>query len=426
MARFEFCLPDIGEGVAEGEVVAWHVNVGDQVREDDAMIEVMTDKAAVVIGSPKAGEIAELLAKIGDVVKVGEILVVIETASVFNRPDVPQPIAQARETINENAPAGSPEADANRTADLSGNRKLNERPLATPATRRLAQELGIDLRLIKPSSGKKITREDVLAFADRSTGVSVQTGNAARRSGEESSRGDGEKRVPFIGIRRRMAERMQMAKNTAAHFTFVEECEVDRLIETRASYRSEAEAEGIELTYLPFVVIASIAALKKHPILNARLDTKTNELVMLDKYHIGVATGTEQGLVVPVIHNAQDLGLLQIAAEIQRLAKAARKGELSLAELNGSTFTITSLGKQSGLFATPVINLPNVGILSLHQIKPRPVVRNSQIVIGNVMLLSLSFDHRIVDGQAGAAFTYEVIQYLENPQTLLDHRSRMI
>jgi pyruvate dehydrogenase E2 component (dihydrolipoamide acetyltransferase) len=419
MARFEFRLPDIGEGVAEGEVVAWHVKVGDQVREDDAMIEVMTDKAAVVIGSPTAGEIAELLAKIGDVVKVGEILVVIETATTVNQPADPQPLEHPRETTSGHATAEPPRASASKASDGSNNRKPSERPLATPATRKLAQALGVDLRLIKPSSGKKITREDVLAFADRSTGGSVQKADDARPAVKEHSRNDGEKRIPFIGIRRRMAERMQMAKNTAAHFTFVEECEVDRLIEMRTSYRAEAEAKGIELTYLPFIVMASVAALKKYPILNARLDTETNELVMLDKYHIGIATGTEQGLLVPVIRNAQDLGLLQIAAEIQRLAAAARKGELSVSELNGSTFTITSLGKQSGYFATPVINLPNVGILSIHQIKPRPVVRDSQITIGNIVLLSLSFDHRIVDGQAGAAFTYEVIRHLENPHTLL-------
>ncbi len=418
MARFEFRLPDIGEGVAEGEVVAWHVQVGDQVREDDAMIEVMTDKAAVVIGSPKAGEIAELMANIGDVVKVGEILVVIETTGAVHQTDEPHARELSPKATSSNAPAQRPGANASKASDTTNNREPSERPLATPATRKLAQQLGVDLRLIKPRSGKKITREDVLAYADRSTADSVHKPNDARPAVNTHSRDDGEKRIPFIGIRRRMAERMQMAKNTAAHFTFVEECEVDRLIEVRTSYRAEAEAKGIELTYLPFIVIASIAALKKHPILNARLDTETNELVMLDKYHIGIATGTEQGLVVPVIHNAQDLGLLQIAAEIQRLAVAARKGKLSLPELNGSTFTISSLGKQSGYFATPVINLPNVGILSIHQIKPRPVVRDSEIAIGNIMLLSLSFDHRIVDGQAGAAFTYEVIRYLENPQTL--------
>ncbi|MBN1655455.1 MAG: 2-oxo acid dehydrogenase subunit E2 [Deltaproteobacteria bacterium] len=418
MARYEFRLPDIGEGVAEGEVVAWHVQVGDRVREDDAMIEVMTDKAAVVIGSPKAGEIAQLMARIGDVVKVGDVLVVIETALEEGALDCDHSTGQRREHAKEESISHSRLAEIDQSGFASIGDALAERPLATPATRKLAQQLGIDLHIIKPSSGKKITREDVLAYANRASGGSALPVQASEASVEQRPSGAGERRIPFIGIRRRMAERMQQAKNIAAHFTFVEECEADRLIEIRSRYRAEAESKGIDLTYLPFIVIASIAALKKHPIINCRLDTETNELVMLDRYHIGVATGTEQGLVVPVIHDAQELGLMQLAGRIQQLATAARKGELNLSQLNGSTFTVTSLGKQSGLFATPVINLPNVAILSIHQIKPRPVVRDGQIVIGNIMLLSLSFDHRIVDGQAGSAFTYEVINYLEHPELL--------
>jgi pyruvate dehydrogenase E2 component (dihydrolipoamide acetyltransferase) len=225
--------------------------------------------------------------------------------------------------------------------------------------------------------------------------------------------------VPFVGLRRRIAENMTQSKNTAAHFTFVEECECDRLIELRDRLRPDARARGAELTYLPFAIKAVIAALAKHPQLNSSLDTQSNELVLHDRYHIGIAAATEQGLVVPVIHDADQRSLLELAIEVERLATAARDGKLTREELSGSTFTVTSLGKQAGLFAVPIINLPNVGILGIHKIKERPVVRSGQIVIGQVMLLSLSLDHRVVDGHVGAAFAYDVIHYLEEPARLL-------
>jgi pyruvate dehydrogenase E2 component (dihydrolipoamide acetyltransferase) len=222
-------------------------------------------------------------------------------------------------------------------------------------------------------------------------------------------------RVPFVGLRRKIAERMTQSKNTAAHFTFVEECDASRLMSLRDRLKPEAQARGVELTYMPFIVKAVCTALRQHPMLNSSLDTETNELVMHGSCHIGIAAATDQGLVVPVLHQADQLPLFDLAAEINRLGVQARDGKLSVAELSGSTFTITSLGKQAGLFAVPILNLPNVGILGVHRIKERPVVRDGQIAIGQIMLLSLSLDHRIVDGHIGAAFAYEVIRYLEEP-----------
>jgi pyruvate dehydrogenase E2 component (dihydrolipoamide acetyltransferase) len=227
-----------------------------------------------------------------------------------------------------------------------------------------------------------------------------------------------EVRRPVVGIRRRIAERMQAAKNTAAHFTFVEECDCTELVSVRDRLRASAEAAGVKLTFLPFVVKAVVAALKKHPMLNSALDEAANELVLRRYYHIGIAAATDAGLVVPVVKNADRLTLLELAREIDRLGEGARGGSLAPAELSGSTFTITSLGKMGGYFATPILNMPEVGILGVHQMKERPVVRNGQIAIGQVMLLSLSFDHRIVDGHVGAAFAYEVIHYLEDPARL--------
>ena len=227
-----------------------------------------------------------------------------------------------------------------------------------------------------------------------------------------------EERVPFAGMRRKIATKMQQSTQTAAHFTFVEECDVSALKGLRARMKPAAEKQGVKLSFLPFIVKACVAALKKHPILNSALDESTNELVYRKYYNIGIAASTDAGLIVPVVKDCDRKSLLEIARDIERVATDAKNGKSKLEDLSGSTFTITSLGAQGGLFATPIINFPEVAILGVHQIKQKPVVRDGQIAIGEVMLLSLSFDHRIVDGHVGAAFAYDVIGYLENPDRL--------
>jgi pyruvate dehydrogenase E2 component (dihydrolipoamide acetyltransferase) len=219
-------------------------------------------------------------------------------------------------------------------------------------------------------------------------------------------------------MRRKIAQKMAQSKHTAAHFTFVEECDVTALKALRARLKAPAEAAGVKLSFLPFIVKATVAALKKHPMLNTALDETTQEIVFRKYFNIGIATATEAGLIVPVVKDADRKSILDVARDIDRLATDARAGKVRLDDLQGSTFTITSLGTQGGLFATPIINFPEVAILGVHQMKQKPVVRDGQIVIGDVMLLSLSFDHRIVDGHVGAAFAYEVIGYLENPDRL--------
>jgi pyruvate/2-oxoglutarate dehydrogenase complex dihydrolipoamide acyltransferase (E2) component len=231
-------------------------------------------------------------------------------------------------------------------------------------------------------------------------------------------RGALEERTPLKGIRKRIFENMARSKQKAAHFTFVEECDVGALKELRKRLTPAAEKQGIKLTFLPFIVKAVVAALRRHPTLNQTFDEATQEIVTRRYYNIGIAAATEAGLVVPVVKNASERSLLDIAKEIERLAEDARKNRLKLEDVQGSTFTITSLGAQGGLFATPVINFPEVAILGVHQMKKKPVVRNDQIVIGEVMLLSLSFDHRLVDGHIGAAFAYELIGLLENPESM--------
>ena len=431
---YEFKLPDIGEGVAEGEVVAWHVREGDRVAEDQIMVEVMTDKATVTIGAPKAGKIAELRAQVGTTVRVGDVLVVIQTGNgssahpeaahpAHPTPAPKAPTASAVGDIQESLPganllgqsaainSNARNARASEARQEARDAHWNEKPLATPATRKLARDLGMDLRSVRPTgAGGRVTKEDVQAAHSGTARPAPRLARApqALRSAED-------KRVPFVGLRRKIAERMQQAKNTAAHFTFVEECDASRLMSVRTRLKPVAAEHGVELTFMPFIVKAVCCALKKHPLLNSSLDTEENELVMHGRCHIGIAAATDQGLVVPVIHDADSMDLFQLAREVNRLGEAARSGKLSDAELSGSTFTITSLGKQAGLMAVPILNLPNVGILGVHRIKEKPVVRDGQIAIGHIMLLSLSLDHRIVDGHVGAAFAYDVIEHLEEP-----------
>jgi pyruvate dehydrogenase E2 component (dihydrolipoamide acetyltransferase) len=516
MTMYAFRLPDIGEGVAEGEVVAWRVEPGQHVVEDQEMVEVMTDKATVTIGAPRAGRIAQLNANVGEKVLVGSVLVVIDTSdngdltserreprpsrppendtarSRFQAPakpaslrpvpsrasdpgpsreSVPPSIAHAPESalrpplaaksmapvaargdveaenatetaasavgvIRESLPGSSFFTKRNGAANgtqhavvpaPSDSEFYTEKPLATPATRKLARDLGIDLHCVPPSGdGGRVTKDDVRGFtstsssrADSPASTPVKSG-ASRTLGVVSQDAQGlEERKPFVGLRRRIAERMQMTTQKAAHFTFVEEVDVDALVALLERLRPSAEKLGVKLNYLHFIVKAVTLALKKHPALNSSLDEAKNELVTKRYYHVGIATATEQGLLVPVLRDADKKSPLELAREIQRLSDGARAGTLQAQELSGSTFTVTSLGKLGGLLATPVLNYPEVGILGVHRVKEKPVVRAGQIVIGKIMLLSLSFDHRIIDGHVGAAFAYDVIAYLENPDLLL-------
>jgi len=486
MARWEFKLPDIGEGVTEGEIVSWLIKPGDIVKEDQPMIEVMTDKATVTITSPKAGRVEETRGAPGTVVAVHSVLVVFELDAGAGAPAVapaaPSPHASGNGHANGNAnggPKNEPAATAvgdikehlpgmggatTRGASAGGGTSaggglqqtgyFNAKPLATPATRKLARDMEIDLRAVPPSGPQgRVTKVDVEAFAKgpsllpantrgpetpatpTSSGSGTPAANSASNAGASTAApqhagvarelvkitppvGGREERVPFAGVRRKIAAKMSQSVHTAAHFTFVEECDCTALKALRKRLRPSAEAQGVKLTFLPFIVKAVVAALKKRPILNSALDESTNELVYRKYYNIGIAASTEAGLIVPVVKDADRRSLLDVAREIERVATDAKNSKSKIEDLQGSTFTITSLGADGGLFATPIINFPEVGILGVHQIKQKPVVKEGQIVIGDVMLLSLSFDHRIVDGHVGAAFAYDVIHYLEDPDRL--------
>jgi pyruvate dehydrogenase E2 component (dihydrolipoamide acetyltransferase) len=450
MARWEFKLPDIGEGVTEGEIVGWLVKPGDQVKEDQPMVEVMTDKATVTITAPKAGRIAEVNGKVGEIVKVHSVLVVFELGDAGDVTTTAPAAAAATTTAKTNGTTTPSKPDDGPAATAVGDIKeslpgmgvssagaglatqgyFNEKPLATPATRKLARDMNVDLKRVPPSGpAGRVTRSDVERFskAGSAVGAGVVAGRGAgtgtgagvaREAVRIAPQPGREERVPFAGLRRKIAQKMAASKHTAAHFTFVEECDVTALKALRGRLKAAAEAQGVKLSFLPFIVKACVAALKRHPILNSSLDEAANELVYKKYYNIGIAASTEAGLIVPVIKDCDKRSILDIAREIERVAADAKAGKSKLDDLTGSTFTITSLGAQGGLFATPIINFPEVAILGVHRIKERPVVQKGDIVIGEVMLVSLSFDHRIVDGHVGAAFAYDVLGYLENPERL--------
>ncbi len=443
MARLDFKLPDIGEGVTEGEIVEWFVGAGDTVGEDDPMVEVMTDKATVTIGAPCDARVERVCFEVGAVARVGQVILTLESDAASNveaaqrssRPpatavgDIQDRVpgaalfgsgsGPATESGNGNSPGGAtrrssarPAAAAQRRAVRTSPGAIAEiayfqaKPLATPATRRLAKDMGVDLRRVQPSGeGGRVTRDDV-------------RGSLRAEMAEDRPHAPLEERQPIVGMRRKIAERMHHSKATAAHFTFVEECNASRLVDLRQQLAPEAERRGVRLTFLPFIIKAVTDALRRHPVLNSAVDEQTNELVYKKYYNIGVATATESGLMVPVLQNADRLRLFELAKRIERLSRSARDGTLAPEDLRNSTFTVTSLGKQGGLLATPILNHPEVGILGVHRIKERPIVRDGEIVIGQVMLLSLSLDHRIVDGHVGAAFAYDVIETLENPERL--------
>jgi pyruvate dehydrogenase E2 component (dihydrolipoamide acetyltransferase) len=422
MARWEFKLPDVGEGVSEGEIVAWLVKAGDVVVEDQPIVEVMTDKATVTITAPKAGVVVETRGRVGEVVPVHSVLVVFELDGARPAPAVQTNGTKAHAPA-PHEPAATAVGELRETLPgMAAAGYFNDKPLATPATRKLARDMQVDLRRVPPSGpAGRVTREDVEGFRhvpEPPPAVAPSAPQPAPPVAEGP--GDArEERVPLVGLRRRIAQKMAQSTSTAAHYTFVEECDATPLKTLRARLRDAAEAQGVKLSFLPFVVKAVVGALRKHPTLNTTLDETRNEIVYRKYFHIGIATATDTGLVVPVVRDADKKSILQIAREIEHLAQAVRAGKARAEDLSGSTFTITSLGAKGGLLATPIINFPEVAILGVHQMKTKPVVRDGQIVIGDVMLLSLSFDHRIVDGHVGAAFALDVIAYLEKPEMLL-------
>ncbi len=399
------------------------------------MLDLMTDKAAVTIPAPKAGKVVECRGKEGEMVKVGSVLVVIDTADSQSKVnasvsagaghDLSSMPTLSQDLISQSE-ASSPKPahqwnNSLSASDFSPSTSTNGgKKLAAPATRRLARELGVDLTQVHGTGeGGRVTSEDVKNFKEKK----VLSQESAQISGVNAfavnvSEGK-EERVPLRGLRKKIAEKMSLSKSKIPHFTYVEELDASELVKLRNQNDEKAQSAGVRLTYLPFIIKAVVLALKAFPFVNSQLDEEKQEVVLKKEYNIGIAAAAPDGLTVPVLKHADQKSLLQIGKEINELGDKARSGKLTLDELHGSTFTITSLGPLGGIFATPIINYPEAAILGVHKIHKRPVVKEDQIVIREMMYVSLSFDHRIIDGEVGARFTQQIIDYLQSPSWLL-------
>ncbi|MEW5508638.1 dihydrolipoamide acetyltransferase family protein [Pseudomonas antarctica] len=412
-------MPDIGEGIAEVELSVWHVKVGDLVVEDQVLADVMTDKAMVDIPSPVHGKVISLGGEPGEVMAVGSILISIEVEGAGNAKDVPAVAAPANAApapaVAEAKPAPAPSKPAPApvvAAQPHVAREADERPLASPAVRKHALDAGIQLRLVQGTGpAGRILHEDLEAFLLQRPEQNKTAANPyAERTDEEQ--------IPVIGMRRKIAQRMQDATRRAAHFSYVEEIDVTALDELRVHLNEKHGATRGKLTLLPFIVRAMVVALRDFPQINARYDDEAQVITRLGAVHVGVATQSDVGLMVPVVRHAEARSLWGNAEEIARLATAARNGKASRDELSGSTITLTSLGALGGIVSTPVLNLPEVAIVGVNRIVERPMVIKGQIVIRKMMNLSSSFDHRVVDGMDAAQFIQAIRGLLEQPASL--------
>ena len=423
----EFKLPDLGEGVAEGEIVKWLVSEGDPINEDQPMVEVMTDKATVQIPSPTTGKVGRIMAKEGQAVKVGDVLVTFEEDGGKT--------GQVQKAITSQA---IPSNVVQQKAEPA--RTLGVGIVATPATRKLARDLNVSIASISGSGpGGRITEDDVRkaatsggqkaivserpvlqpSFQQSLTQVVRPPIVSMSQTPSAKSQLEREERVPIHGIRKRIAEKMARSVHTAAHVTHVDEVDFTQLIALREKAKPAAEKQDVKLTFLPFIMKAAVACLKEFPYFNASIDDEKQEIIVKHYYNIGFAADTPNGLIVPVAKDVDKKSIFQIARELSDLSEKARDGRIALEEIQGGTFTITNIGTLGGMISTPIINSPEVAILGVHKIQKKPVVRDDQIVIRDVSFVSLSFDHRIVDGADAARFTTKLISILENPGLLM-------
>jgi len=427
MARYEFKLPDIGEGIAEAEIVAWHVKVGDSIAEDQQIADMMTDKATVEMESPVAGKVIELAGEVGDQISIGSVLAVIETegadraaepvedskderpladGAIEATPEQAEeiPVVAADVEAEQPRPTPSPRVEP----EVADKEPTQSHVLASPAVRARARDLGIDLAQVKTASDR-IRHSDLDAYLLYSGGTVTARGTAAPRKDET---------IKVVGLRRKIAENMQEAKRRIPHFTLVEEFDVTALEETRAMMNRD-RGSNPKLTLLPFLITAMARALPEWPMLNATYDDDANVITRHGSLNLGMATQTPNGLMVPVIRDAQSLSVWQIASEILRLADAARSGKASREELTGSSITLSSLGPMGGVTSTPVINRPEVAIIAVNKVEEKVVVIDGELEVRKRMNLSLSCDHRVVDGWDAASFMQALKGYIENPLRLL-------
>jgi pyruvate dehydrogenase E2 component (dihydrolipoamide acetyltransferase) len=416
---YEFKLPDVGEGIHEGEIVKLYVKEGDQIKEDDVFAEVQTDKAVVEIPSPVTGTVKELRVKEGEVAVVGTVIAVFETegGEGAQQEAAKEEKAEAKqEQPKQEQPQAAP---AKQEAQPDGPKK---RVLAIPSVRKLARELGVDITQVNGTGPNgRITAEDVRKAAEGPQ-AEVQPAAEEKQAAAPVQAAPvvgTEERIPLRGLRKTIAKRMVESKFTAPHVTIMNEIDAGELVELRKWAKQAAAERGIKLTYLPFIIKALIAALREFPTLNASIDMEKEEIVIKHYYHMGIATATDDGLIVPVVKNADQKSIFELAQEIADLVERTRARKAAPDELKGSTFTITNIGSFGGQFFTPIINYPEVAILGVGTITEKPVARNGEVVIRPMMAISLSIDHRLIDGDVAARFMNRVKELLENPNLLM-------
>jgi pyruvate dehydrogenase E2 component (dihydrolipoamide acetyltransferase) len=418
---YEFKLPDVGEGIAEGEIVKWFVTKGKTIKEDEPIAEVQTDKALIEITSPVSGKVREIFYEEGDVAEVESVIISFDI----------QDKRATSETINGSISVNT-EKETRRSENIEEKlppKMGKRRVIATPTVRRIARELNVDLLQVVPSGKNgRVLAEDVhrykeeLEDAQKPTKENVM--NQVSKTSTEKNLNQSEKdlveRVPLRGLRRSISKKMTQSTQIAAQSTILEEVDVSKLVKLRKEMSFKAKEKGVHLTYLPFIIKAAISCLKKFPYLNASIDDEKAEIILKKHFNIGVATDTPNGLIVPVIRQADQKSMLALASEITSLAEKARNNALSMEQLKGGTFTITNIGSTGvGLFGTPIINYPEVAILGVHRIQKKPIVaENEEIVIRDIMGISFSFDHRLIDGAMASYYLKQLISYLENPNLL--------
>lgn len=423
---YVFELPEIGEGVVEGEVVSWAVEIGDAIERDQPVCEIMTDKATVEISSPVSGTVTKLCGDPGDIIKVHSPLAEIDQADGGTKapakaetPSAPAPATAATAPAAPAAPAvtAPPVAPPRRDAATISDPSTRAHTKAPPAVRREAKELSVDIHRVPGSGpGGRVTHSDVQAFANQGSDVPLPIAPPALPQVLPTG---AEETVRIIGLRRKIAQQMVVSKTTAPHFTYVEEIDATRLVDIRNRLKPIAAAQGVKLTYLPFIAKACSIAFREFPNMNAWMNTDKYELTVKGDHNIGIATDTPQGLFVPVVHNVEQKSILRIAAEMADLSARTRVGKASKEELTGSTFTLTSVGNIGGVLATPILNVPEVAILGVNMIRDRAMVVDGEICVRKMFYLSPSFDHRIIDGAVAARFVARLKAILEQPETLL-------
>ncbi|HPI40228.1 MAG TPA: dihydrolipoamide acetyltransferase family protein [Pseudobdellovibrionaceae bacterium] len=419
-------LPELGEGINEGELIKWLVKPGDQVKPDQAVAEIMTDKATVEVPSPSSGTIKELKFKEGDVIKVDSVIISMEamTTSVAT-PAAAKSAATASKpaAATITAPVSAAPASTPLTSTPSFFPPVAEsRVLATPATRRLAREINVDINELQGSGlAGRVTQDDVLSAKDSNSTSSVTKAPATQfpKPSYQGPTGSLEERVPLRGIRKKIAENLQMAKHIIPHFTLMDEANVSELVKMREGLKDLAEKNQTKITYLPFVIKALVSTMREYPMFNASIDDQAQEIVYKKYFNIGFAADTPNGLVVPVIKNADQKTILELSKEIIELSKKARDGKLKPDEMKGATISITNIGSVGGTYATPIINHPEVAILGMYKIQDKLTLKDTQVVAQKAMNYTITADHRLIDGAVAANFLKSMISKLENPAVLM-------